>query len=122
MSPVPIGRKAPNAIDVHVGKKIRSRRMILGKSQEWLGEQLDLSFQQVQKYEKGVNRIGASRLQQISDALGVPPSHFFEGAPAAAGKGAPASREGELSQSDILALLATRDGINLVRGFRAIKR
>jgi transcriptional regulator with XRE-family HTH domain len=120
MSRVPVDRKALNAIDVHVGKKLRSRRMILGKSQEWLGEQLDLSFQQVQKYEKGINRVGAGRLQQISDALGVKPSYFFEDAPGT-GKSSPTSREDEVSQSDLTALLATRDGINLVRGFRAIK-
>jgi len=73
--------KSPNPIDRHVGSRVRMRRVMLGLSQEKLGEALGLTFQQVQKYEKGVNRIGASRLQQISRTLDVPPAYFFEGAP-----------------------------------------
>src|SRR5205085_12524775 len=75
-------KKAPNPIDKHVGSRVRMRRMMLGMSQEKLGGALHLTFQQVQKYEKGTNRIGASRLQQISHILQVPVSFFFEGAPA----------------------------------------
>ena len=75
-------KKAPNPIDKHVGSRVRMRRMMLGMSQEKLGDALDLTFQQVQKYEKGTNRIGASRLQQISHILQVPVAFFFEGAPA----------------------------------------
>jgi len=73
--------KNPNPIDRHVGMRVRMRRMMLGISQEKLGERLGLTFQQVQKYEKGVNRIGASRLMQMSGILGVPVSFFFEDAP-----------------------------------------
>src|SRR5436853_4963170 len=79
-------KKAPNPIDKHVGSRVRMRRMMLGMSQEKLGDALGLTFQQVQKYEKGTNRIGASRLQQISLILQVPISFFFEGAPAPPGK------------------------------------
>jgi transcriptional regulator with XRE-family HTH domain len=74
-------KKIPNPIDRHVGSRVRMRRVMLGMSQEKLGGALGLTFQQVQKYEKGTNRIGASRLQQISRTLDVPPAFFFEGAP-----------------------------------------
>jgi transcriptional regulator with XRE-family HTH domain len=74
-------KKSPNPIDRHVGSRVRMRRVMLGMSQEKLGDALGLTFQQVQKYEKGINRIGASRLQQISRILDVPPAYFFEGAP-----------------------------------------
>jgi transcriptional regulator with XRE-family HTH domain len=73
--------KKPNPIDIHVGGRVRMRRMILGMSQERLGEQLGITFQQIQKYEKGTNRIGASRLQNIAGVLSVPVSYFFENAP-----------------------------------------
>jgi len=76
-----IAKKAPNPIDKHVGSRVRMRRMMLSMSQEKLGDALSLTFQQVQKYEKGTNRIGASRLQQIAHILQVPVSFFFEGAP-----------------------------------------
>src|SRR5579884_3539019 len=76
-----IAKKAPNPIDKHVGSRVRMRRMMLGMSQEKLGDAIGLTFQQVQKYEKGSNRIGASRLQQIALILQVPVSFFFEGAP-----------------------------------------
>jgi len=80
-----MAKKTPNPTDRHVGARVRMRRMMLGMSQEKLGDALDLTFQQVQKYEKGANRIGASRLQQISNILQVPVSFFFEGAPNAPG-------------------------------------
>ena len=73
------GTGTPNAIDVHVGSRVRLRRTLLGMSQEKLGEAIGLTFQQVQKYEKGANRVGASRLYQISQILNVSPSFFFEG-------------------------------------------
>src|SRR6202051_4413622 len=76
-----IAKKAPNPIDKHVGSRVRMRRMMLTMSQEKLGTALGLTFQQVQKYEKGTNRIGASRLQQMSQILQVPVSFFCEGAP-----------------------------------------
>src|ERR1043166_2094739 len=78
-------KKVPNPIDKHVGSRVRMRRMMLGMSQEKLGDALGLTVQQVQKYEKGPNRIGASRLQQISIILQVPVSFFFEGAPTPTG-------------------------------------
>ena len=81
-----MAKKAPNPIDKHVGSRVRMRRMMLSMSQEKLGDALGLTFQQVQKYEKGTNRIGASRLQQISHILQVPVSFFFEGAPNAPGQ------------------------------------
>src|ERR1041384_5361241 len=80
-----MAKKAPNPTDKHVGARVRMRRMMLSMSQEKLGDALSLTFQQVQKYEKGTNRIGASRLQQISGILSVPVSFFFEGAPHSAG-------------------------------------
>ena len=73
-----MAKKAPNPVDRYVGGRVRMRRMMLAMSQEKLGESLGLTFQQVQKYEKGTNRIGASRLQQISEILQVPVSFFFE--------------------------------------------
>lgn len=71
--------QTPNPIDVHVGKRLRLRRTMLGLSQEKLGTQLGLTFQQVQKYERGANRIGSSRLFRLSRLLEVPVSYFFEG-------------------------------------------
>src|SRR5215210_5160578 len=76
-----MAKKAPNPTDKHVGSRVRMRRMMLSMSQEKLGDALGLTFQQVQKYEKGTNRIGASRLQHISRILQVPVSFFFDGAP-----------------------------------------
>ena len=73
--------KAPNPVDKYVGSRVRMRRIMLGMSQEKLGEALGLTFQQIQKYEKGTNRVGASRLQQISEILQVPVSFLFEGGP-----------------------------------------
>ena len=73
-----MGEKATNSIDKHVGSRVRMRRQMLAMSQEKLGNALGLTFQQVQKYEKGMNRIGASRLQQIGEILRVPVSFFFE--------------------------------------------
>jgi transcriptional regulator with XRE-family HTH domain len=74
-----VGKKEPNSTDKHVGSRVRMRRMMLGFSQEKLGDALGLTFQQVQKYEKGTNRIGASRLQQIAQFLQVSVQFFFEG-------------------------------------------
>lgn len=79
-------KKSPNPIDVHVGSRVRLRRMMLGMSQEKLGEHLGITFQQIQKYEKGTNRIGASRLQAIARVLSVPVAFFFEDAPGSGGE------------------------------------
>src|SRR5204863_9862375 len=88
-----VPKKAPNPIDKHVGSRVRMRRMMLSMSQEKLGDALGLTFQQVQKYEKGTNRIGASRLQQISLILQVPVAFFFEGVPGPSRFGEAASPE-----------------------------
>jgi transcriptional regulator with XRE-family HTH domain len=96
------------------------RRILLGMSQEKLGEALDLTFQQVQKYEKGTNRIGASRLQQISKILNVPPAFFFEGAPVPerSGEGAvfELAEDGE-SSTYIVDFLSTTEGVRLNKAF-----
>ncbi len=77
---------APNPTDLHVGQQLRQRRTVLGLSQERLSEAVGITFQQIQKYERGLNRIGASRLYELSQALGVPVGFFFEGmAPAVPG-------------------------------------
>ena len=80
--------KAPNPVDKHVGSRVRMRRIMLGMSQGKLGEALGLTFQQIQKYEKGTNRVGASRIQQISEVLQVPVSFLFEGVPSGGINGA----------------------------------
>ena len=112
-------RKVPDPIDKHVGSRVRMRRMMLGMSQEKLGDALDLSFQQVQKYEKGANRVGASRLQQISHILQVPIGFLFEGAPSASGR-----RDGMRdapSPAFVTEYLATSDGIALTKAFMRIR-
>jgi len=76
-----MSKSKPEKVDIHVGARIKSRRMQLGKSQSWLAEQLGVSFQQVQKYERGTNRVGGSRVQKIATALEVPVAYFFKDAP-----------------------------------------
>jgi transcriptional regulator with XRE-family HTH domain len=78
----------PNPIDVHVGRRLRLRRTLLGMSQERLGQLLGLTFQQIQKYERGVNRIGSSRLYELGHILAVPVAFFFDDMPEAGGAGA----------------------------------
>ena len=109
-------KKAPNPIDRHVGSRVRMRRMMLTMSQEKLGDALGLTFQQVQKYEKGANRIGASRLQQISRILQVPVSFFFEGAPNEGGTAAEGFGEAP-SPAYVSDFLATSDGLALTKAF-----
>jgi transcriptional regulator with XRE-family HTH domain len=112
--------RATTAVDTHVGQKIRARRIFLGMSQPEVANAIGITFQQIQKYESGSNRVGASRLQQISDVLGVSPFYFFEGAPTL-GKKTPAPREGGLSEGAILSFLGTHEGAALVRGFLAVE-
>src|SRR3954468_13810060 len=117
-----IAKKAPNPIDKHVGSRVRMRRMMLSMSQEKLGDSLGLTFQQVQKYEKGTNRIGASRVQQISQILQVPIAYLFEGAPDLQPN--PTANEIALdapSPSYVSDFLATPDGLALVKAFARIK-
>ena len=114
-----MAKKAPNPIDKHVGSRVRMRRMMLSMSQEKLGDALGLTFQQVQKYEKGTNRIGASRLQAIANILQVPVSFFFEGAPHTPGQ---TSGLGEApSPAYVSDFLATSDGLSLTKSFMTIK-
>jgi transcriptional regulator with XRE-family HTH domain len=113
--------RTATAVDTHVGQKLRARRIFLGMSQSEVADAVGITFQQIQKYERGANRVGASRLQQMSEALGVTPFYFFEGA-STIGEKAPRPIEGELSERAILSFLSTREGATLVRGFLAIKQ
>jgi transcriptional regulator with XRE-family HTH domain len=109
--------KSPNPTDRHVGKRVRMRRKMLSMSQTKLGTALGLTFQQVQKYEKGTNRIGASRLQQIAHALQVPISFFFED-PLKPNRGSSARRT---DTPDYVAdFLTTTDGLALTKAFTRI--
>ena len=110
--------KAPNPVDKYVGSRVRMRRIMLGMSQEKLGEALGLTFQQIQKYEKGTNRVGASRIQQISEILQVPVSFLFEGGPSTM---AAATGAGEgTSPTYVSDFLATSEGLALTRAFTRI--
>ena len=112
------GSRRPNPIDVHVGSRVRFRRMLLGMSQEKLGEKLGLTFQQVQKYEKGINRIGASRLFDLAQVLGVSVQFFYEEAPAAELHRLAADGFAEkLDEQSIVEFLRSRDGLELNRAF-----
>src|ERR1700730_10635503 len=113
-------KKSPNPIDKHVGSRVRMRRMMLAMSQEKLGDALGLTFQQVQKYEKGTNRIGASRLQQISHILQVPVAFFFEGAPNLHGS-ADGGMKDAPSPAYVSDFLATSEGLSLTKAFMRIK-
>jgi transcriptional regulator with XRE-family HTH domain len=115
-----MAKKAPNPIDKHVGSRVRMRRMMLAMSQEKLGNSLGLTFQQVQKYEKGTNRIGASRLQQISQILQVPVSFFFEGAPTVGTAPRGEGFSDAPSPAYVSDFLATSDGLALTKAFMRI--
>jgi transcriptional regulator with XRE-family HTH domain len=105
--------KAPNPVDRHVGS-----RMLIGMSQEKLGEALGITFQQIQKYEKGTNRIGASRLHHIARVLGVPIEFFYEGAPQV---GAVQGFAESPASGYVADFLTTSEGLELVKAFIAIK-
>jgi transcriptional regulator with XRE-family HTH domain len=110
--------KVPNPVDRYVGSRVRMRRLMLGMSQEKLGNKLGITFQQVQKYEKGTNRISASRLQALCDILQVPVPFFFDGSPqigGRVGKGAQAPSPAYVSE-----FLASIDGLKLVEAFTQI--
>jgi transcriptional regulator with XRE-family HTH domain len=109
-------KKAPNPTDKHVGRRVRMRRKMVAMSQEKLADALGLTFQQVQKYENGTNRMGASRLQQMSDILQVPVAFFFEGAPnASASLGS-----NELSVAEIDDFISDSNGLRLIGAFMRI--
>ena len=111
--------KIPNPTDKYVGSRVRMRRMMLGLSQEKLADALGLTFQQIQKYEKGTNRISASRLQAISQILDAPVHFFFEGGPQSA-KGGQALGDSP-SPAYVTDFLTTADGLALVKAFVRIK-
>ena len=113
-------KKNPNPIDIHVGSRVRMRRMMVGMSQEKLGEALGLTFQQIQKYEKGANRIGASRLHQIAAALGVQIEFFYEGAPTPEGQSTDGFAE-DPSPAYMTDFLSTSDGLQLMRAFVRVR-
>lgn len=111
-------KKAPNPIDQQVGARLRMQRMLVGMSQEKLGEALGVTFQQIQKYEKGSNRISASTLKQIAQVLNVQPSFFLEDAtPRTAAPGFAESGSG----SYVVEFLSTAEGVELNRAFSGIR-
>lgn len=112
--------KVPNPIDRHVGARVRMRRMMIGMSQEKLGEALGLTFQQVQKYEKGTNRISASRLQQISETLNIPLAYFFKGAPVSEGAANAGFAEASPEEGFASDFVMTAEGLSLNRAFARI--
>ena len=109
--------KRPNPTDVYVGSRVRMRRKMLGLSQEKLGEKLGITFQQIQKYEKGTNRVGASRLQAMASAMEVPVSYFFPDATPSA-DGAGMQEEGAAFMMDFM---STSEGLELSRAFVRIR-
>lgn len=114
-------KKIPNPIDVHVGNRVRMRRMLVGMSQEKLGDALGLTFQQVQKYEKGANRVSASRLYQMASTLGVPIQFFFDDIPISTQSG----KTDGMAESDnaglLMDFLNSSEGFQLGRAFSTIK-
>lgn len=112
-------KKIPNPIDSHVGMRVRMRRILIGFSQERLGESLGITFQQIQKYEKGTNRIGASRLQEAAQVLGVPVNFFFEGVSSDSGlTNGFAEPSGPIYVADFA---GTPEGSQLIAAFLKIK-
>ena len=107
----------PHPVDLHVGARVRQRRMLVGMSQEQLGRKLGLTFQQVQKYEKGANRISASRLAEIASVLSTAPTYFFDAMPDANG----VAPGGEESSGDMEGFLSSSDGLRLNRAFNRIE-
>jgi transcriptional regulator with XRE-family HTH domain len=114
-----VPKKQANPIDAQVGNRVRLRRMLIGMSQEKLGELLGLTFQQVQKYEKGVNRIGAGRLFEISRILGVPIDYFYEGV--SGGHGGLAGFADSEAAPPVMEFIASGDGLQLSLSFMRIK-
>jgi transcriptional regulator with XRE-family HTH domain len=113
-----VPKKQANPVDAHVGHRVRLRRMLIGMSQERLGELLGLTFQQVQKYEKGINRIGAGRLFEVAGILGVPISFFYEDADA---NGSPSGFSEAGEPPPVMEFLASGEGLQLSLAFMRIK-
>lgn len=116
---MPFEDKSPDPIDVYVGGRVRLRRKVLGMSQEALAAAIGLTFQQVQKYERGSNRISASKLYRIAKVLTAPMNYFFDGAPDPDGDAPPADAGGERQVNDFL---MTSEGIELAQYFPVIER
>ncbi len=104
-------KRAPNGIDVLVGQRVRVRRVMIGLSQQGLAEKVGISFQQVQKYEKGLNRISASKLHQIAEALSAPVHFFFQ----------TDDEHRDVNEEGVMALLEDRDAISVLRAFSQIR-
>lgn len=109
-----VAKKQANPIDIQVGSRVRIRRMLIGMSQEKLGDLLGLTFQQVQKYEKGVNRIGAGRLFEIARILGVPIDFFYDGVASSADTLASAA-------PPVMEFVSSGEGLQLSLAFMKIK-
>ncbi|MDW9479043.1 helix-turn-helix domain-containing protein [Sinorhizobium meliloti] len=112
-------QKKPHPVDIQVGGRIRLRRTMLGMSQETLADSLGITFQQVQKYEKGTNRVGASRLQSIASSLNAPVSFFFEERQGALGGSASDGADKPITD-DIEKFISTPEGVRLNRAFAKI--
>lgn len=112
-------KKSPNPTDKHVGSRVRERRLALGMSQSKLAEAVDLTFQQIQKYEKGTNRIGSSRLQQFANILKVSVSFFFEGGPNAASQHK--TKAHDQSFTYVSEFISSSEGLALIKAFLKIK-
>jgi transcriptional regulator with XRE-family HTH domain len=113
---IKLPKKKANPVDAHVGYRVRLRRMLIGMSQERLGELLGLTFQQVQKYERGINRIGAGRLYEVAEILGVPISFFYEGM-----NGVQPPEGGNGEPSAVMDFLSSNEGIQLSTAFMGIR-
>lgn len=114
-------KKQANPIDAHVGARVRLRRMLVGMSQERLGELLGLTFQQVQKYEKGVNRIGAGRLFEVAHILGVPIDYFYDGVDANLAEAGGAGFAESGGSPPVMEFLASGEGLQLSLAFMRLK-
>ena len=112
-------KKLPNPIDKYVGNRVRERRLALGMSQSKLAEAVGLTFQQIQKYERGTNRISGSRLQQFANILNVSAAFFFEGAPNASSQRK--TKAIDPSISNVSEFISSSDGLALIKAFRQIK-
>jgi len=110
-----MAKKNANPTDRHVGARVRIQRMVRGLSQTKLGDAVGVTFQQVQKYESGANRVSASRLQQIADVLKVKPDFFFDGA-----SGKPVSNSGSKDTAVIEGFISSPEGISLSKAFAKI--
>jgi transcriptional regulator with XRE-family HTH domain len=107
-------KRGPAPADVRIGDRIRARRMTLGMSQTDLGAAVDVTFQQIQKYERGINRVSASTMERLAGALGVPITYFFDGHP-------PDNGQDHGAEADLTAFLATAEGFALCKAFQHIE-